>query len=174
MNDPPPPDQEPGRRSLLITIAVFGTLALIVSGASLVVGAFPKAGAPSSAPSSSFSAEAPDPQVIAYLGPLAEGKPFGRYHIARIGPLQHGEITLELAAEDGPPLTVDVRAASPASPKGIAETKRVVLYLRSSPGTQTTAEAQQACVDLAAALKAREEAGNAPPAALEPLTPSPR
>jgi hypothetical protein len=166
----PPADQEPGRRSLLITLAFFGALALVVSGVSLLAGSFrgPAPSAPSSAP-----AEAPDPRVLAYLGPLAEGKPFGRSHVTRVGPLERGGITLEIAAETGAPLVVDLRAFSPTSPKGIAETKRVALYLRTSPGAQTTEDAQRACVELAAALAAREEAGHEPPA-LEPLAPAKR
>lgn len=170
MSDPPPP-AEPGRRSLLVTLAAFGALALLGSAASFVAGGRPKPGSSTSPPPA--PQETPDPRLLAYLGPLAEGRPFGGARITRVDPVRQGGVVLEIAGASGAPLAVDLRARSSSAPAGIAETKRVAIYLRTGrAGAATTEEAQRACVDLAAALSAREAEGHEPPA-LEPLAPSP-
>jgi hypothetical protein len=167
----PAREQEPGRRSLLAMLAAFAALTIVVVSISLVVGAFPKAHRSDPAVS-----EAPDPEVIDFLGPLASGGRFGAFRITRVDPIQRGQITLELTSDDGQRFVVDLHALSPAAPAGIAETSSLAIYLRTGrSGAVTSEAAQRACVALAKALREREESGHKPPHldALAPPKPSP-
>lgn len=158
---------EPGRRSLLVMLAVFAALAFSVSGASIAYNALVTVRTRARAPLM------PDPQVITFLGPLAEGARFGGWFISRVEPPQRGRITLELGSESGERVTVDVHARARAkdAPAAIAETSSLAIYVRSGKGGSLTSEAaQRACDALADALEDRENAGIKPPT-LEPLKP---
>jgi hypothetical protein len=160
-----PAPEEPGRRSLLGMLGAFAALTLLVSTLSLGFGA-PRPKRP--------ILERPDPESTAFLGPLAEGARFGGWHVSRVDPVRHGALTLELTSEREERFVVDVRARSDAAPPGIAETARLALYVRSSGKTSETPEPYaRACAALAAALRAREASGHAPPA-LESLEPAPQ
>ena len=112
---------------------------------------------------SNFELE-PQPEVLAFLGPLASGERFGEIRIARVEPVHRGRLTLELEDAQGDRVTVDVHARAANAPAGVAETSRLALYVRSGrAGEATPAAAVRACTALATALQAREEAGHTPP-----------
>lgn len=151
---------EPGRRSLLVMLASFAALTLLVITFSLTAGTW----------KSRPAQDGPSPEVVAFLGPLAGGDRFGAFHISRVDPAR-GRMTLEITTDAGERYMVDVHARSPSAPQGIAETSRLAIYLRSEQRDAPTPEAAvRACTALAAALRAREEAGHEPPP-LEHLAP---
>src|SRR5262245_25213053 len=74
-----------------------------------------------------------DPVVAAFLGPLAEGHPFGAWRITRVEPpVEPARMTLELRGAGGERVIVDVHARSADSPPGIAETRHLAIYARTS------------------------------------------
>ncbi len=166
-------DIEPGTRTLLAMFGAFATLTVFVIGISLGWRFFHTNEQQRRGPGLSASSrnEQSDPRIDAFLGPLATERRFESWRITRIDPLQLGRMTFEIAGNDGRSFTVDVHARSPNAPPPIAETSQLALYLRTNQRSGQTPEAfAQACNALARALRAREDAGHAPPP-LESLVP---
>lgn len=163
--------EEPGRRSLVAMLLVYGALTIAVVGASLIakrIGARPGHWNDSPREAHSSHRDELDPRMVAYLGPIAETRRFEAFRVTRLDPLQFGRITLELEGQDGARFVLDLHARSEKAPSPIAETEHVAIYARTGKGQQTPAAVMSACADLAKALRAREQAGQLPPP-LEPL-----
>jgi hypothetical protein len=164
-------EPEPGRRSLLGMLASYAALTVIVVAFSLAAGAL-GLGRRDAAP----AVEAPQPELLAFLGPLATGERFDGFRISRVDPIRDGGLTLEIEGKPGERFVVDLRKRSPAAPQGISETAKLALYLRTDrSGAPTSQTAVQACAALAAALQKREESGHEPPPleSLQPRGPPP-
>ncbi len=171
-------DTEPGKRTLLAIFGAFAALTVIVVcvslGARLLPTKRPK-DAHRSTPAPALSVapreEQVDPRIATFLGPLAIERRFESWRITRIDPLQFGRMTFEIEGTTGGSFMIDVHARNPNAPPPIAETSNLALYLRTNQrGGQTPEAFVRACDAFARALRAREDAGHAPPS-LESLTP---
>lgn len=157
---------EPGRRSLLVMLASFAALTALVAGGSVAARALHMDLARSTSPRASSRPAPPpppSPEIVAFLGPLAAGERFGSWRVARVEPTPPGHMTLELEDGSGARFVVDLYARDAAGPAGLAETPRVAIYARTAPGEPTPPAAVEACTALAAAVRAREDAGHQPP-----------
>jgi hypothetical protein len=150
-------------------LASFVALTVLVVAVSLIAGAVRRSRSASARPPDQIRSE-----VAAFLGPIASGAPLGAWHVARVEPSPPGRVTLWLERGRGERFVVDVLARSPAAPPGIAETSTLAIYLRAEPGARTPEAAMDACNALAAALRAREEAGHEAPRLESLAEPSPR
>lgn len=165
--------QEPGRKSFLAMLLVYGALTVAVVSISLLAKVLVRPPSRTQeTPHEAHSAhvEELDPQIAAYLGPIAENRRMEPFRVTRLDPLRFGRITLELEGQDGTRFVLDVHARSPEAPTPIAETGHAAIYARTGKGQQTPQAVLDACAALAKALKERENAGQRPPA-LEPLRP---
>ncbi|MFO0551544.1 MAG: hypothetical protein U0271_24365 [Polyangiaceae bacterium] len=165
----PEPIEEPGRRSLLAMLLVFGALTVLVVGASLVA----RVARPSHGPGGWSSAgqglgtsgpQAQDPRVTAFLGPIVEGASVGDYTVVIIEPVRQGRLTISLADREGMRTTIEVYARAADGFRPMTETEHFALFIRSAPGSTTTPSAAAACLALGDALRAREQATNELPA----------
>lgn len=176
------PREEPGKKSLLVMLASFAGLTVVVVVISLIAGARarspsarpPDAGPPNGRydPAKSAERDAPAAEHAAagYLGPLAQGALFGRYRIVRLDPITAARLRMEIAGGPGELYEIDARARLDR-PMGAAETSYLTLRLHHDTSTAKRANgAEDAVRALAAALRAREDAGYLPPV-LGPVAP---
>lgn len=171
-------DAEPGKRTLLAMLGAFGILTASVVCLSLGARACrtnptnaSRQGSPDAATSAARSNDQVDPEVAAFLGPLAVERRFETWRITQIDPLQFGRMTFRIEGSTGDSFIIDVHARSPQAPPPIAETTHLALYVRmNQAGGQTPEAFIQACNAFARALRAREDAGASAPA-LQSLVP---
>ncbi len=171
------PREEPGKKSLLVMLASFAGLTVVVVAVSFVAGG--RARPPSTRPpgahheaAKSDPRDAPtvDGVVAGYLGPLAQGALFGRYRIVRVDPITAARLRMEIAGGPGELYEIDARARLDR-PMGATETSYLTLSLHHDTSTAKRADgAEDALRALAAALRAREDAGYLAPV-LGPVAP---
>lgn len=154
-------ERAPGRKSLVLVLALSGALVALGAIAALVArwsGAGDAAEEPEMA--------AAGPAVRALFGDLSDGTALERWRIVRVHDVFRGAIPVELAMPDGARFEVDVLRRDPAGPEGIGHTDDLALYLANGGGgsTATVEEQGLGVMALARALGAREAQGaKAPP-----------
>ena len=152
-----------GKKSLLVT------LGLAVAATAFAVASSRLAPAPpqgARAPSTTGSARALAPDVLALFGGLAPSRQVGEARITRLSGVEDGAIHVELALAEGEPFRLEILRRDPQSPPGVAGTRTLGIYLVGRPGAQTSEAQARVATELARILASAEERGASVPAGL--------
>lgn len=149
MSTPADPDA-PGRRSLLVMLAVFAGLTVVVVLASTIAGAMGSESA-----REPVATAVPEAEVRAFLGPLASEDLDG-WVIEQIHGRRAGGLPLVLRGPGGIRLEVELRPLDARSPPAPAASGTLAVYVH---GREMPQEGLMGVLALARGLRSREAVG---------------
>lgn len=150
MSRPADPDA-PGRRSLLVMLAVFAGLTIVVVLASTIAGALePELGG------ERVEVSVAEAEVLGFLGPLASGERLDGWVIQQVHGRRAGGLPLVLRGPEGQSMEVELRPRDARSPPAPAMSETLAVYVQ---GHEMPPEGLVGVMALARALRSREAGG---------------